>query len=128
VALIAAFGIAGGAAVVSVVMIIVMAVLSVLVFSRTPQSTGQSPDGDAPSQSVASMTLPNTRPLPGSALWRDRAFRTLAAAMALSLFAQIGLLAHLYSLLVPTIGKQGAGIAMGSAKACAIGVAAWSAG
>ena len=121
VALIAALGFAGGAAVVGVVMVIVMAVLSVLVFSRTPQSMGQAPDGDAPGQSPASMSLPNTPSLPGRALWRDRAFRTLAAGMALSLFAQIGLLAHLYSLLVPAIGKQGAGLAMGSATACAIG-------
>ena len=121
VALIAALGFAGGAAVVGVVKVIVMAVLSVLVFSRTPERMGQAPDGDAPGQSAASMTLPNTRPLPGNALWRDRAFRTLAAGMALSLFAQIGLLAHLYSLLVPAIGKQGAGLAMGLATACAIG-------
>jgi hypothetical protein len=41
--------------------------------------------------------------------------------MALSLFAQIGLLAHLYSLLVPPLGNQAAGLAMGFATACAIG-------
>ena len=48
------------------------------------------------------------------------AFVTLAAAMALGLFAQIGLLAHLFSLLVPALGAQGAGIAMGGATAAAI--------
>ena len=40
--------------------------------------------------------------------------------MALTLFAQLGLLAHLYSLLVPTLGPQGAGLAMGAATAAAI--------
>lgn len=36
----------------------------------------------------------------GALLWRNRAFLDLASGMALGLFAQIGLLAHLYSLLV----------------------------
>jgi hypothetical protein len=40
--------------------------------------------------------------------------------MALGLFAQIGLLAHLFSLLAPVLGAQVAGIVMGSATACAI--------
>ena len=60
------------------------------------------------------------RALPGRLLWRDRAFLTLAAAMALGLFAQIGLLAHLFSLLVPRLGEQAAGILMGLATASAI--------
>jgi hypothetical protein len=41
--------------------------------------------------------------------------------MALGLFAQIGLIAHLFSLLVPALGEQGAGLAMGGATAAAIG-------
>lgn len=40
--------------------------------------------------------------------------------MALGLFAQIGLLAHLYSLIVPTVGAQGAGLAMSLATGAAI--------
>jgi MFS family permease len=120
VALIAAFGFAGGATLVGIVMVAVIGTLSLLVFTRTPESMGQSPDGDAPGQPAASVTSPSARPLPGRALWSDNAFRTLAAGMALSLFAQIGLLAHLYSLLVPAITKQGAGLAMGFATGCAI--------
>jgi MFS family permease len=120
VALIAAFGFAGGATVVGVVMVVVIGALSVFVFARTPESMSQSPDGDAPGQTASTVTSSSARPLPGRALWSDNAFRTLAAGMALSLFAQIGLLAHLYSLLVPAIGKQGAGLAMGFATACAI--------
>jgi hypothetical protein len=40
--------------------------------------------------------------------------------MALGLFAQIGLIAHLFSLLVPALGAQSAGLAMGAATASAI--------
>jgi hypothetical protein len=40
--------------------------------------------------------------------------------MALSLFAQIGLIAHLYSLLVPALGKGTAGLLMGAATGAAI--------
>jgi MFS family permease len=40
--------------------------------------------------------------------------------MALGLFAQIGLIAHLFSLLVPALGAQLAGLAMGGATAAAI--------
>jgi MFS family permease len=53
--------------------------------------------------------------------WQDRRFVTLAAAAALGLFAQIGLVAHLFSVLTPTLGAGGAGAAMGAATACAIG-------
>ena len=60
------------------------------------------------------------QPLPGKALWRDREFLTLAAGMALGLFAQIGLIAHLFSLLVPVLGAEAAGLAMGMATAFAI--------
>jgi hypothetical protein len=35
--------------------------------------------------------------------------------------AQIGLLTHLFSLLVPAMGAAGAGLTMGAATACAIG-------
>ena len=40
--------------------------------------------------------------------------------MALGLFAQIGLLAHLFSLVVPALGPQGAGLAMSLATGAAI--------
>ena len=53
-------------------------------------------------------------------LWRDFRVITLAAAMALDLFAQIGLLAHLFSILVPLLGPRLAGIAAGAATAAAI--------
>jgi MFS family permease len=77
---------------------------------------------------VAVITSPRARPLPGSLLWRDLRFLTIAAGMALGLFAQIGLVAHLFSLLTPALGAQQAGLAMGLATALAIAgrtVTAW---
>ena len=108
------------AAVVGALMILVVGSLSALVFSATPEGLGQSPDGDARGVPARRVTSARARPLPGAELWKDRAFLTLTAGMALGLFAQIGLLAHLFSLLVPALGAQGAGLAMGLSTACAV--------
>ncbi|MCX7362759.1 MAG: MFS transporter [Alphaproteobacteria bacterium] len=90
------------------VMIVTIWLLADLVFSRKPDNTGETTSvAGAPS-------------LPGRKLWRDPRFLTLAAAMALGLFAQIGLIAHLFSLLVPALGDQWAGLVMGAATAAAI--------
>jgi len=78
------------------------------------------PDGDAPGAPMVLATAGARKPLPGALLWRDISFLTLAAGMALGLFAQIGLIAHLFSLLVPALGAQRAGLAMGGATAAAI--------
>src|SRR5580704_7610574 len=116
---IASVGFPMAAAVIGAVMIVLVWLLADLVFSRTPQSTGQSPDGEpAGAPPVANQST--AQALPGRLLWRDRTFLTLAAAMAFGLFAQIGLLAHLFSLLVPPLGEQAAGILMGLATASAI--------
>ena len=87
-------------------------------------STGRPPS----SVSVRTVRARQLRPrcaAPGTprkvaALWADAAFLTLALGMALGLFAQIGLIAHLYSLLAPALGAQGAGLAAGMATAAAI--------
>src|SRR5262249_13719132 len=101
-------------------------------FAKTPEEMGQRADGAGPEASpgAAPGGTPGAapapgaggtaRPLPGERLWRDRRFATLAAGMALGLFAQVGLLAHLFSLLVPALGAQGAGFALGAATAAAI--------
>lgn len=82
-------------------------------FSRTPADMSLAPDGDTPGAPSRPVTSPHARPLPGTLLWRDVTFITLAAGAALTLFAQIGLITHLYSLLVPALGTQWAGIVMG---------------
>src|SRR4029079_1614408 len=61
------------------------------------------------------------RPLPGPALWRDFAFVTLATGSSLSLFAQIGLITHLSSLLVPPLGAEWAGLVMGIGTGAGMG-------
>jgi hypothetical protein len=116
---IASFGFPMAAAIIGAVLIVAIWLLADLVFSRTPQSTGQSPDGEAAGAPAAAVVA-TAQALPGRLLWHDRTFLTLAAAMALGLFAQIGLLAHLFSLLVPPLGEQAAGILMGLATASAI--------
>lgn len=142
--LIGGLGFDGAALVVGVVMVAVIAWLAATVFRHTPGSKGQAPDGVAnalamtggnagvaqtaaaarPAIAVISATVaqPGAEALPAPLTnpWRDRRFRTLCAGMALGLFAQIGLIAHLYSLLVPAMGEKAAGIAMGLCTACAI--------
>ncbi len=120
VAAIGLLGFPAAAAVIGLVTAITVWILADLVFAKTPQQMGLTPDGDAPGIAAAAITSPSARPLPGAALWRDFGFITLAAGMALGLFAQIGLLAHLFSLLVPALGAQSAGLAMGGATAAAI--------
>ncbi len=119
--LIAHWGFTTAAAVVGLAMVAVMAALARGVYARTPEQLGQHPDGVAPTPAAASVTLPKERLPTGRLLWRDRGFVTLALGMAAGLFAQIGLLAHLFTLLVPALGAQAAGLAMGFATACAIG-------
>jgi hypothetical protein len=91
------------------------------VFAVTPAQLGQRVDGDAAGAIVSAAHGPAVPALPGAALWHDRAFRSLALGMALGLFAQVGLLAHLFALLVPMLGAPQAGWLMGFATACAIG-------
>jgi hypothetical protein len=117
-AAIGAIGFPAAAAAIGLAMAITMWVLAETVFSRTPAQMKSPPDGDeARAVSIASSAA---EPLPGSLLWRDAKFLTLAAGMALGLFAQIGLAVHLFSLLVPALGASQAGLAMGLVTAMAI--------
>jgi hypothetical protein len=108
------------AAAIGLVMLITVWALAETIFARTPLEMGLAADGDAAGAPAAIVTSPAARPLPGALLWRDVRFVTLATGMALGLFAQIGLIAHLFSLLVPALGAQQAGLAMGLATASAI--------
>jgi len=121
---VAAIGLLGfplAAIAIGVVVVATIWILADLYYSKTPESMGLRPDGDAPH--AAATTLPMSspaKPLPSTRVWRDWRLLTLATGMALGLFAQIGLLAHLFSLLVPALGAQLAGFAAGGATASAI--------
>ena len=81
----------------------------------TPASLGQHVDGGS--------APPPPRPrLPAAttSLWRQPRFRSISAAFALGLAAQIGLITVLYSLLVPGLGEQGAGLVVSLATAGAV--------
>ncbi|CAM3654850.1 MFS transporter [Bordetella sputigena] len=116
-------GFSGAAAAVGIVMVAIVAFLSGGVFRHTPASKGQRVDGlvePAATTATAANGAETTAPLPLASAWRDRRFITLCAGMALGLFAQIGLIAHLFSILAPAMGEQTAGAAMGLCTACAI--------
>lgn len=120
VALIAALGFAPAALLVGALTVGMVGWLAATVFRITPERLGQQPDGSAAARTAQTAGAAVAAPLLGRALWRDRRFQTLAAGMAIGLFAQIGLLAHLFTLLVPEFGAQAAGWAMGLATGCAI--------
>ena len=120
VAAIGALGFATAATIIGIVMVVTTWALADLFFSRTTQQMGLAPDGDPVDVPMAVPIARAAKSLPGMLLWSDWKFLTLSAGMALGLFAQIGLVAHLFSLLVPALGAQQAGLAMAGVTAMAI--------
>jgi len=117
VATIGLFGFPWATVAIGLAMIVIIWILADVYYAKVPEQMGLIPDGVAP---ISHPAPPIERSCPSNQLWRDRRFITLAAGMGLSLFAQIGLLAHLFSLLVPALGEQLAGFAAGLATAAAI--------
>lgn len=105
-------GFSMAAASVGLLMVLATWILADRLLFRTPQDMRLAPDGGVPGSPPASVTPMDARPLPGSLLWQDARFLTLSAGMTFGLFAQIGLTAHLFSLLAPALGAQQAGLAM----------------
>jgi MFS family permease len=88
------------------------------VFSHTPAEFGLNADGDLSAQHTAPGT---TNPvLPGNALWRDLKFYTLSVGASLGLFAQIGLLAHAFSVSVPMMGATNSGFLLSATAFMAV--------
>ena len=106
----------GAAIVIGSFMIAVVFTLLAVILSKRPQDVGQFPDGGSPE--TQSQHQDTERPTPR--LRRNRAFLTLAAGMSVGLFAQVGLLAHLYSLLLPILGEIQSGYLLSGATASAV--------
>lgn len=121
VALIDAIGFPAAALVVSAAMLATLGALAVFVLARTPEGMNQAPDGGPFITPVLFAGAPaETAAPPAPRLFHDRAFLTLCIGMTLALFAQTGLVAHLVSVLAPTLGRQGAGLAAGASGVAAV--------
>lgn len=120
VALIGNLGFPLASAIVGAAMLIVIAALAGCILSRTPASMGVAPDGQIQTTAHSKIARPVSDHAPDR-LFRDAAFITLSLGMALGLFAQIGLIAHMFSLLAPAMGASMAGMVAGLATAAAIG-------
>jgi len=120
VAAISALGFPIAAAAIGIAAALIIWLISAKLFARTPQQMGLAPDGDTQGTAPVNVTSPHARPLPGALLWRNRAFLSLVIGNALGLFAQLGLITHLFSLLLPALGAQRAGFAMAFVTVMAI--------
>lgn len=112
--LIGAIGFGPATAVVAATTLLVCWPLAGRWFGPTPEGMGLHPDGGAEAPP------PRPVPPPPRPLWRQAPFRSLSAAFALGLTAQMGLLTVLFSIMAPALGEAGAGLAMSLATACAI--------
>lgn len=115
------FGFPATAMMVGLMMVAVVLSIASRVITKTPSSTGQTADGLPHVSGSTSTVPPGAVALVSPRLWKDRRFLTLAAAMSLGLFAQIGLIAQLFSLMVPSLGPQLAGGIMALATGCGMG-------
>lgn len=105
---------------IGIVTIAVVLCLTARGLGRPPADFGQFADGEADPPGPTSSASNTDASLSGSLLWKDWRFRTLAAGMALGLFAQIGLLAHFFSLVVPALGDGWAALVAALMTASAI--------
>jgi MFS family permease len=120
VALIDHFGFPWAALLVGGAMVAIVWWLAGHYFVPTPDDMGlQVDDGPSVAAPVRRVTA-TSRPIGPAGPWRDRRLITQAAAAALSLFAQVGLIMQLFSLLVPALGQNRAGVVLGFAPAAAL--------
>jgi hypothetical protein len=117
VGLIAALGFPAAALLLGAAMLAALWWLSAGILRASPAAMGLAADGVAPG--AARPAARAAAPL-AARPWRDARFAPLAAANALALFAQLGLVTHLVSLLAPVLGAQGAALALALATACAM--------
>lgn len=117
--LIGAIGFALAAPLVAALLLAVMGALALTVLRDTPSRLGQRVDGAA-GNACASPRPARPRLATGRAVWRDRRFAALALGFSVAIFAQVALIAHLFSLMQPALGAFGAGLAMSLVTLCAV--------
>ncbi|HEX7969551.1 MAG TPA: MFS transporter [Stellaceae bacterium] len=122
VALIGRLGFPGAAATVAAAVILVLWPLAGRYLRPTPAALGLAPDGEVVAIAGNGNPAPAVvRPAVSRRdLLRQPRFITLAAAFAVGLFAQVGLIAHLVTLLVPVLGESGAAGAASLTTVCAV--------
>ncbi len=119
--LIAAIGFPATAALVGGTMVAVLWWLSGRYLAHGPDALGQQPDGDAaPVATTTRAMARHSADARCAILWRERRFLTLMLGSTIGLFAQVGLIAHLLSMLVAPLGAQRAGLVAGMMTVCAI--------
>jgi hypothetical protein len=117
-AMIERYGFPTAAISVGTVLVVLVAIIAHMVLSASPPAPSlfaDAGDGSAPEAQAPPAAHD------GILRWSDRGFLTLAVAMSLGLFAQIGLIAQLFSLMVPGLGRQLAGTTMAVATGCGMG-------
>jgi hypothetical protein len=118
--LIGAQGFPLAALIVGLVMIGAIAFLCLRYLSKSPKAMGLAPDGDVPTVIPKADASPDQFGGIGRSLYRDPTFLSLSAAMAFGLFAQIGLIAHLFAVLVLPFGAKAAGLLVGAVTLSAL--------
>jgi MFS family permease len=118
--LIASIGFAQAVAVIGCVTVAVLWPLASRYLRPTPGSLGLVPDGDA--AQIQARPAPPSQHSPTSlaVLFVDRGFATLSTALALGMFAQVAVIAHLVTRLVPVVRAIHAAAAVSVATAAAV--------
>ena len=120
VTLIAYGGLSMATAIVGAVTIVVVCFLSNRCFRQSPTSLGTTIDGHLSTLTAVPKTPSRHPERPRWGLWKSQTFVSYVAGFTIGLFVQVGIIAHLYSLIVADLGIRGAGLAAGFATACAI--------
>ncbi len=103
VTLIAAVGLVPAVATIGGAVLVLLWPLAARYLRPTPAELDLAPDGDDAAPMSRQATAPHV-PISFAALFAHRGFRTLSAAFAFGMFAQVGLIAHLLTRLVPLMG------------------------
>ena len=118
VALAGRYGFAASMLSVAAAMLAVLLPLCVLVFKRGPETLGLGRDGDA--TAAGTHPAPEQRARPSVDLLRSGSFWSVAAPFALALAAQVGFITHQIAFLEPSVGREGAALAVALTTAAAV--------